>query len=82
VTLTGWAVAVLLVSGASALKVGAQESPGAIQKEQGPAVGERAPEFSLTGATRAGVRPSPVKLRDFKGKTVVLAFFYKARTKG
>ncbi len=24
----------------------------------------------------------PIHLSDFKGKTVVLAFFYKARTKG
>jgi peroxiredoxin len=24
----------------------------------------------------------PVRLSDFKGKTVVLAFFFKARTKG
>lgn len=81
-TLTGWAVAVLLVSSASVLKAGAQESPAATQQEQGPAIGEQAPEFSLTGASRTGVRPRPVKLRDFKGKTVVLAFFYKARTKG
>ncbi len=74
-TLTRWAAAVLLVSGASA-------PPAAAQKEQGPVVGQRAPEFSLTGATRAGVQPRPVRLRDFKGKTVVLAFFYQARTKG
>lgn len=56
--------------------------PAAAQKEQGPAVGERAPDFRLTEATRAGVQSRPVRLRDFKGKTVVLAFFYKARTKG
>jgi peroxiredoxin len=24
----------------------------------------------------------PVRLSDFRGKTVVLAFFYRARTKG
>jgi peroxiredoxin len=29
-----------------------------------------------------GRRGRPVSLHDFKGKTVVLAFFYKARTKG
>jgi len=28
------------------------------------------------------VKKRPVRLRDLKGKTVVLAFFYKARTKG
>jgi len=56
--------------------------PAAAQQEQGPPVGQRAPDFSLPAATRAGVQKQPVRLRDFKGKTVVLAFFYKARTKG
>ena len=41
-----------------------------------------APDFSLPGATRYGVLAKPVRLSDFKGKTVVLAFFYKARTSG
>ena len=45
-------------------------------------VGAVAPDFSLKGATRYGVLAKPVRLSDFKGKTVVLAFFYKARTKG
>jgi len=46
------------------------------------AVGTVAPDFTLPGATRYGVLAQPIHLRDFKGKTVVLAFFYKARTKG
>ena len=41
-----------------------------------------APDFSLPGATRFGVLAKPVRLSDYKGKTVVLAFFYKARTSG
>jgi hypothetical protein len=41
-----------------------------------------APDFTMKGATRYGVLASPVHLSDFKGKTVVLAFFYKARTSG
>ena len=45
-------------------------------------VGAQAPDFSMKGATRYGVLAQPVHLSDFKGKTVVLAFFYKARTKG
>ncbi len=45
-------------------------------------VGATAPDFALPGATRFGVLKSPIHLSDFKGKTVVLAFFYKARTKG
>jgi hypothetical protein len=46
------------------------------------AVGELAPDFELVGATRFGVLRDPVRLRDFHGKTVVLAFFYQARTPG
>ena len=45
-------------------------------------IGATAPGFSMPGATRFGVLRNPIHLRDFKGKTVVLAFFYKARTRG
>ncbi len=45
-------------------------------------VGAPAPDFSLPGATRYGVLKSPMRLSDFKGKTVVLAFFFRARTRG
>jgi peroxiredoxin len=45
-------------------------------------LGAVAPEFSLPGATSEGVLDAPLKLSDFKGRTVVLAFFYRARTKG
>ena len=44
-------------------------------------VGSVAPDFTLPGATRYGVLKAPIHLSDFRGKTVVLAFFYKARTK-
>jgi peroxiredoxin Q/BCP len=47
-----------------------------------PEVGALAPDFALPGATRYGTLKDPVRLSDFRGKTVVLAFFYKARTKG
>jgi len=46
------------------------------------AVGTEAPDFTLSAATMAGVSAMPVHLRDLRGQTVVLAFFYKARTKG
>ena len=45
-------------------------------------IGTVAPDFTLTGATRYGVIRDPIHLSDFKGKTVVLAFFFKARTRG
>jgi len=57
------------------------QSP-APQGQEALAVGATAPDFKLPGGTRYGVLTTPVHLSDFKGKTVVLAFFYKARTKG
>ena len=45
-------------------------------------VGTVAPDFALPGATRYGVLRAPIHLSDFRGKTVVLAFFIRARTKG
>lgn len=54
---------------------------------QGPAseflaVGEMAPDFELVGATRYGVLSEPVRLSDYRGETVVLAFFFRVRTRG
>ncbi|MEQ9397632.1 MAG: hypothetical protein RJQ04_00545 [Longimicrobiales bacterium] len=46
------------------------------------AVGEMAPDFALPGATRYGLLVNPVRLSDFRGKTVVLAFFFRVRTPG
>jgi hypothetical protein len=48
----------------------------------GPAVNDVAPDFSLAGADRYGLLKTPVRLSDYRGRTVVLAFFYQARTKG
>lgn len=48
----------------------------------GPAVNDVAPNFTLAGATRYGLLQTPVRLSDYHGRTVVLAFFYQARTKG
>jgi len=54
----------------------------AMAQEGGPRVGDAAPDFTLAGATQAGVMATPLHLADFRGQTVVLAFFPKARTKG
>jgi len=72
------ALAVPLLA-ATAFAGNAQETPKAPEPLQ---VGADAPDFALPGATRYGVLRNPIRLSDFKGKTVVLAFFYKARTKG
>jgi len=47
-----------------------------------PTVGQMAPDFTLAGATRYGLLKDRVKLSDFRGQSVVIAFFPKARTKG
>ncbi len=55
----------------------AQESGGGLIQ-----VGEMAPDFTLTGATRHGVLREQVRLSDYRGETVVLAFFFRVRTRG
>jgi hypothetical protein len=70
---SSWIAAALLLALPAAL---------AAQEPTPLAVGAPAPAFALTGATRYGVLRAPVRLSDFAGQTVVLAFFYKARTKG
>jgi len=47
-----------------------------------PDTGVMAPDFTLPGSTRFGLLKDPIKLSNFRGQTVVLAFFPKARTKG
>lgn len=46
------------------------------------AVGAVAPDFTLPAATAAGVAAKPFRLSEHRGQTVVLAFFFKARTAG
>jgi peroxiredoxin Q/BCP len=79
--------AVTRVTLAALLVVAAAHSADAQQTTAAPAsaapeVGVMAPDFALSGATRYGLLRDPVRLSDFRGKTVVLAFFYRARTKG
>jgi thioredoxin-dependent peroxiredoxin len=47
-----------------------------------PKVGDAAPDFTLSSATSAGIGTKPVTLSSLKGRTVVIAFFPKARTSG
>jgi thioredoxin-dependent peroxiredoxin len=53
-----------------------------VEQSPVPVVGAAAPDFAIRGATRYGLVREPVKLSDFKGQTVVLAFFVRARTRG
>lgn len=45
-------------------------------------VGAMAPDFTIPAATRYGPLRDPVTLSSLRGKTVVLAFFPRARTRG
>lgn len=70
------------VAGAQASSASAVPIKPAAQSYSGPNVGEMAPDFALPGATRYGELKAPVRLSDFRGQTVVLAFFPGARTPG
>ncbi len=71
------ALSLLAASGANAQGAAATAPPRNTVK-----IGELAPDFALPGATRYGTLRDHVRLSDFRGQTVVLAFFFKARTKG
>lgn len=75
----------MLITAALALTLGPAlaAQPAAAQEPSPPLeVGATAPDFTIPGATRYGVLKEPIKLSDFSGKTVVLAFFFRARTRG
>jgi thioredoxin-dependent peroxiredoxin len=74
------ALALAVLAGPATLA--AQQPAAPKPAETGPKVGEVAPDFSLPGATRYGLLRDPVTLSSLRGKTVVLAFFVKARTRG
>ncbi len=59
-----------------------QQTAAVASVDPGPRVNDVAPDFALAGGTRYGLLKTPVRLSDYRGRTVVLAFFYQARTKG
>jgi peroxiredoxin Q/BCP len=73
----------ILVAALAAGVFSAAPPPVSAQGHPTPlAIGDSAPDFTLPVGTRDGILPLPARLRDFRGQTVVLAFFYKARTGG
>ena len=80
-----WLSAAALLIGALATPAVAQQAAtngAAAAEPTGPGVGDVAPDITLAAASRYGVLRDPVRLSDYRGSTVVLAFFPKARTKG
>lgn len=63
-----------------AATVAAQQAPPAAPAPL--AVGTVAPDFVLPGATKDGLTAKPIRLSDLRDQTVVIAFFFQARTKG
>ena len=66
---------------AGVLSLGAPSDARA-QESNFLAVGEMAPDIEVAGATRHGVLADRVNLSDYRGETVVLAFFFRVRTRG
>jgi len=67
---------------AAAFALAAPSGAQAPAAASAPEVGQMAPDFALPGATRYGVLRDSIRLSGFRGETVVLAFFSRARTKG
>jgi thioredoxin-dependent peroxiredoxin len=65
-----------------ALAAGSPADASAQQTQNFLPVGTMAPDVSFTGATRYGMLAEPVRLSQFRGQTVVVAFFFRARTPG
>ena len=69
---------------AAAVAIALALSPAAClgQNAEPLQVGDASPGFEISGANRGGILEAPVRLSDYRGKTVVVAFFYKVRTPG
>ena len=57
-------------------------APGSAQEIDLMDVGEMAPDIEFVGAAADGVMEGTRRLSEYRGETVVLAFFFKARTRG
>ena len=60
----------------------AAQQPAASQDPRPLEFGVAAPDFTLPGGTRFGLLRDPVRLSAYRGKTVVLAFYFRSRTRG
>jgi hypothetical protein len=78
--LVGWLVLSLALLAPP--KRATAQQPSAAPAPATPEVGSMAPDFTIAGATRYGLLKDSVRLSDLRGQTVVLAFFFQARTKG
>lgn len=79
----GLSAGLLVAAMVAAAGTGAPRSAAAQEAGQGLIeAGAMAPDVEWTGATRHGVLRDKVRLSDYRGETVVLAFFFRVRTRG
>jgi hypothetical protein len=75
-----------LLLAASATVAAAQQAPATAAAAAPPlpipAVGDMAPDFTFKGITRYGMLRDAARLTDYRGETVVVWLFFKARTRG
>ena len=73
-------------SAVAALLVGALLGGAAAAQAQEAAVpldpGTTAPDFALVGASADGILADSIRPTDFRGHTLVIAFFFRARSSG
>jgi hypothetical protein len=75
----------LLTAFAGALVIGTAGRAAAQTTQEGSVllpVGAMAPDFEVRGATRYGLIDQPIRLSQFRGNTVVLAFYFRVRGGG
>lgn len=66
----------------AALLLGVSPLASAQEVAEPLAVGTAAPDFALVGATADGVLQDSLRLTDFRGHTLIIAFFFRARSSG
>ncbi len=87
ILVVGCAVAALvMVASAGAQNPAAIQPPGRVAQPPLPPaeleIGRIAPDFTVSVADSAGIRGTPVRLSDLRGKVVVLAFYPADRSSG
>lgn len=71
-----------LALGAAGLCVAVAAPVSAQETGEPLPIGTEAPAFALTGATADGILPDAIGPSDFRNQTLVIAFFFRARSSG
>ena len=76
------AFSLLCIAGVASAQQPTNAAPSPPPGPPPPNVGDVAPDFAFRGITRFGALRDAMRIADFKGETVVLWLFVKARTRG